>query len=332
MDVRRDLRISMGVMIALPLLLAANAIILSTRMGPAIDRVIDDNVVSIRAAAEVVELVAEAQGEPLDAAARERTDAAYERIRANLTEEREPPLLAAMEASREPAFAGDPKAVRDQVTDALALIDVNIDAMHQRNAEARRLGSANAWAALFAGLFAFVLSRVIARRLRLRIIEPIADLWGVLRGARSGEVYRRCRDFDTSEELGEILRAVNDLLDHSFIGAPELASRSSERASLLALLERLRAPACVVSVRGTLVAANERLHEALAGDRGDALRQLLRAPEGDDPRIAERVELRHGAGWLVVLDAPPDTQQDDPQDDPTRVDTPPKTAATTSAP
>lgn len=308
MDVRRDLRISMGVMIALPLLLAANAIVLSTRMGPAIDRVIDDNVVSIRAAAEVVELTAEAQAEPLDEAARRRGDAAYGRLRANLTEDGERPLLEAMEASRAGALAGDPEAVRDQVTDALALIDVNIEAMHERNAEAGRLGRANAWAALFAGLFAFILSRVIARRLRRRVIEPIADLWAVLRGARGGEVYRRCRGFDTSEELGDVLGAVNDLLDRSFVSGSDGRARSSERASLLALLEREVAPACVVDRDGTLVAANERLLEALASARGDQLRQLLRAPPtADDPRIAERVELRHSAGWLLILADPAQT-------------------------
>jgi hypothetical protein len=297
----------MGVLIALPLLLAANAIVLSTRMGPAIDRVIDDNVVSIRAAAEVVELTAEAQAEPLDEAARQRGDAAYERLRANLTEVGERPLLEAMEASRTGALAGEPEAVREQVTDALALIDVNIEAMHERNAEAGRLGRANAWAALFAGLFAFILSRVIARRLRRRIIEPIADLWGVLRGARGGEVYRRCRDFDTSEELDEVLDAVNDLLDRSFVGGGgDGRARSSERASLLALLEREAAPACVVGHDGILVAANERLLEALASARGDQLRQLLRAPPtADDPRVTERVELRHSAGWLLILADPP---------------------------
>ena len=302
MDVRRDLRISMGVMIALPLLLAANAIVLSMRMGPAIDRVSDDNVASIRAAAEVVELVAEAQAAPPSAATRQRSDAAYERLRANATENSERPLLQAMEASREGALAGDPEAVRDQVTDALALIDVNIRAMHERNAEARRLGRANA---LFAGLFAFVLSRVIARRLRRRIIEPIADLWGVLRGARGGEVYRRCRGFDTSEEVSDVLRAVNDLLDRSFVGGSDGHARSSERASLLALLEREAAPACVVGHDGTLIAANERLLEGLADARGERLRQLLRTPAAADPRIAERVELPHSAGWLLILaDAP----------------------------
>ncbi len=304
MDVRRDLVISMGVMIALPLLLAVNAILLSTRMGPAIDRVIDDNVVSMRAAAEVVEVVAEAQAGPLDGAAIQRFDGAFERLEANITEDAERPPLAAMEAARAGALQGEPSAVRDEVTEALALIDINIEAMHRRNDEARRLGYANAWAAVFAGLLAFIISRIIARRLRRRVIEPVSDLWAVLRRVRGGESFPRCRHFETSSELQGVLSAVNELLDQRARTASQApAQHSIERAALLVLLEEIDAPAAVVGDRGELLAGNERLLHLLAQADGEALRELLRRRERwpEDPRISEVRPLAPAQGSLVRL-------------------------------
>ena len=303
MDVRRDLVISMGVMIALPLLLAANAILLSARMGPAIDRVIDDNVVSMRAAAEVVELIAEAQAGALDDPALERFDAAFERLEDNITEEEERPHLAAMEAARAGALQGESSAIRDEVTEALALIDINIEAMHRRNEEARRLGYANAWAAVFAGLVAFIISRLIARRLRRRVIEPVSDLWGVLRRIRSGESFPRCRTFETSSELQGVLSAVNELLDQRSRSPLDVQHSRTERAALLALLEELGSPAAVVEPTGELLAGNQRLLERLASDDGEPLRELLRDPDEwpGHSSIAEVRPLHPSTGSLVIL-------------------------------
>jgi len=304
MDVRRDLVISMGVMIALPLLLAANAVLLSTRMGPAIDGIISDNAVSMRAAAEVVEVVAEAQAGPLGDAAVERFDAAFTRLDANVTEDGELPRIVAMEAARAGALRGEALAVRDEVTQALALIDINIEAMHRRNDEARRLGSANAWAAVFAGIVAFIISRLIARRLRRRVIEPVAELWSVLRRVRGGESFSRCREFETSSELRDVLSAVNELLDQRASAPASIPGYGvTERAALLALLEATSAATVVVDDSGAILANNQAFMERLAGDDGEFVRALLRHPDQweDSSRIAHNQALKGVSGHLVTL-------------------------------
>ncbi len=309
MDVRRDLVISMGVMIALPLLLAANAVMLSTRMGPAIERVIADNAVSMRAAAEVVEVVAEAQAGPLDDAAKTRFNTAFERLAANVTEDGELQRIEAMEAARASALRGESLAARDEVTEALALIDINLEAMHRRNEEARRLGNANAWAAVFAGIAAFIVSRLIARRLRRRVIEPVSDLWSVLRRVRGGDSFARCREFETSSELRDVLSAVNELLDQraqTHTNAPGYGE--CERAALLALLEQNPQPTAAVNRNGELLAANQALMERLAAADADATRVLLRHPEQweQSPLIARTLPLSGGLGHLVMLTSPPE--------------------------
>jgi len=304
MDVRRDLVISMGVMIALPLLLAANAIGLSMRMGPAIDRVIDDNVVSMRAAAEVIEIVAEVQADPAAPQVAERVDDAFSRLQTNITEEGENARIRAMEQAREAAVQGEPAAARDEVTEALALIDINIEAMHRRNEEARRLGYANAWVGVFAGLVAFIISRLIARRLRRRVAEPVSDLGAVLRRVRGGDPFSRCRSFDTSSELRGVLSSVNELLDERRFGAPREDGRGgTERSALLALLELQGAAACVLDHDGVLLAANTSMLTRLAGEGGDELRALLRRQEehAESLIITQTHLLERSSGRIVIL-------------------------------
>jgi len=303
MDVRRDLVISMGVMIALPLLLASNSVLLSTRMGPAIDRVISDNAESMRAAAEVVEVVAEAQAGPLTDDSKQRLNEAFERLEANITEEEEHARIAAMKAAHIGALQGNPAAVRDEVKGALALIDINIEAMHRHNEEAQRLGSANAWAAVFAGLVAFIISRFIAARLRRRIVEPVSDLWSVLRQNRSGEGFARCRQFETSVEVRDVLKSVNELLDQRACSASTPGYVETERIALLALLESNASPTGLVSKAGEILAGNKLFMEHLASEKGAIVRMLLRHPGQweQSVHIAHEQELVGADGHLVTL-------------------------------
>jgi len=304
MEFRREFVISYGIMIAMLLVMTLNAVLLASRMGPAIAEILDDNVTSIRGAVTVIELAARAPIRPPEerVAAATATATAIEALRVNVTEAEETPVIELLAADAPRAANGELAALDPTLTAATSLVDINISAMERLGAEAQRLGAANAWAAVFAGVIAFLISRVIGRRLRGRIIAPIAELHEVLDRAHHGDHLRRCEAAGAAAELQQIMRDVNRLLDDRLLrerAAPPPSERAAAQAVLLALLDAEAAPCAVIDPAGELVAANQAMLARLAGPDGLELREALRAGEG--AAIASRQPLAGDVGWRVTL-------------------------------
>jgi methyl-accepting chemotaxis protein len=85
--------------------------------------------------------------------------------------------------------------------------------MRDVDLEARRLGSAGAWTAVFVGFLSFLLSILLFVRLQRRLARPLVDLYEVLESARQGDRLRRCRLTDAPREIIQVTQAVNGLLD-----------------------------------------------------------------------------------------------------------------------
>jgi nitrogen fixation/metabolism regulation signal transduction histidine kinase len=306
MEFRREIVASFGIMIGMVLVMSLNAVLLASRLGPAIGQTMDENIASIRGAVTVIELASRAPTRPAedrDAAAASAA-AAIEALRGNVTEAAELPVLEVLAAEAPRAVRGEIAALDPALSSATSLIDVNIAAMARHGAEAQRLGAANAWAAVFAGVIAFLISRVIGRRLRRRIVAPIAELREVLDRAHHGDHLRRCESADAAADLGQIMRDVNRLLDDRLlrdrVPAPP-SDRAAAQAVLLALLDAEVAPCAVIDPKGEIVAANHAMLARLADPDGLALRDALRTGEGPD--IASRQPLAGDIGWRVTLTA-----------------------------
>jgi methyl-accepting chemotaxis protein len=213
MELRRELLLTIGALVVLNLFLAFGAIGLFVRMGPAIERILQENVYSIVAAEEMLAELAEAGSAPLTPEARARIGQALDNAKRNVTEEQERPVLAALARTLPSAIEGEPDGRRQAVASVRQLIRINRDAMHEVDMEARRLGAAGAWAAVFVGFLSFLLSVLIVVRLQKRFVRPLVDLHQVLEAARAGDRLRRCRVADAPREVIQVTEAVNRLLD-----------------------------------------------------------------------------------------------------------------------
>jgi hypothetical protein len=214
MDLRRELSLMMGSLVLLNVLLAFGVIGLLVRMGPAIERILQENVYSVVAAEEIlVELASSPPGITPPAAATARIDAALARAKSNVTEPAELPILARIDASLAAERAGAPGARGALVGAVKDLIEINQRAMGKVDREAQQLGRAGAWAAVLVGLLSFMLSLFVLGRMRRRFAAPLLELHAVLEAALVGERFRRCQHRDAPVEVRRVLASVNRILD-----------------------------------------------------------------------------------------------------------------------
>lgn len=247
----------------LGVLLSMLAIALLTRMGPAIARILDENVYSIEAVEEMLaSLAAAPQSSPAESEARQRFEAALARAKSNVTEEDERPILDKLAAAYPACFEGDAQA-RAQAVEALRELGVvNRESMARADAHAKRLEEAGAWAAAFLGAIALGLGILVYRRLRLELEWPLDELRATLSRVRSGNQQVRCHTSRGPQELRQIAKDINWLMDSAFFDASqnqELEKCRSEndlRALALRLLDQSDTPIRVVDERGQLVMAN----------------------------------------------------------------------------
>lgn len=213
MDLRREIALTMLALVACSLLLAFGSIGLFVRMGPAIDRILQENAFSILAAEEILTELAQADDGPLKPRARSAIRDALTAAKSNVTEDSEPPVLEKLQASIPRVVEGDEQAKLQAVDLTRSLIQINWRAMRQAGDEAHRLGTAGAWAAFFVGLTSFLLSLLVVVRLQHRVVTPLVDLFVVLEEAREGDHHRRCHAGEAPREVLQVMESVNQMLD-----------------------------------------------------------------------------------------------------------------------
>ena len=287
MELQRDFLISAGILVAVNLLLAFSAIGLFVRMSPVIDRILRENVGSLEAAQEMMSVLSGAAGEPVSEGERMRFERALDLASTNVTEPAEAPVVLQITRTRERALGGDHEALDQVVNQLSALVRVNHQAMREVDAEARRLGNAGAWVAVFLAFFSFVLSLWVVRRLRRRVIAPMVDIYEALEAVRQGDLHRRCRPTDGPLEIQRLSSSINLLLDGGLEGVhADATNRPAEaaRGALVMLLEGRPASTVLVDSEGNIVAANGAGLDALNGVEGSQLRHAIaRLPEAASP-------------------------------------------------
>ena len=184
MQLRRNLHLGVALLAAMNLMLAFSAIALFMRMGPAIERILEDNVQSLSAAETMLAIVAD----PGAARDPHRLFAASLLVaQGNVTEDAEKPQLAVIDAHWADALTGRDPARRDVLSALTELADINREAMFAADRRAQALGMAGAWVAVFLGLLSFGTALFVVTRLRDRVLDPLDEVRKTLVAARTGD-------------------------------------------------------------------------------------------------------------------------------------------------
>lgn len=275
MRLKREVMIGIGAILVLQVLLSMLAIILLIRMGPAVERILQENVYSSKAVEDMVALLAtEPKGHVPGAFQK-----ALERAENNVTEQAEKPLIAAIKRLQAPAFKGD-RAARIALTRALTQLgQVNRNSMAKADKEAKGLGFAGAWAFAFLGALALALGVMVYRRLRIRLDQPIDELYETTQRARDGNLWARCPPNNWPHEIKQMALNINWLLDRlsqeSYIpGSLGREEREAAiRRSLLWCLEQESDPALILDANDHTIMLSkgamslpQEAHDALRGE------------------------------------------------------------------
>lgn len=254
MRVASEVRLGLFALALLQLITAFAAIGLLTRMSPAVEQILLENVYSMEAVDDML-LVLAGEG---DAKAFED---ALQRATNNVTEREETSLLTTIQARYPAALAGndsDRVAVARSLTQLAA---VNRASMDRADHEARTLGWAGAWAIVLLGFASFVVILLVVRRQESRLVQPIVELHAAVERAVSGDPHRRCIAQPGPLELQRLASDLNRLLDERFgTTSTEIEDPQSQaRQELLnLLLDRLPGAAVAGTPSGDVLAFRAR--------------------------------------------------------------------------
>lgn len=297
MELRRDFFLTFGMLMLFHMVLAFGSIALFMRMGPAIEKILAENVYSIEAAQEMLLLMAQEEEQP-------DVDQFHQwliRAKNNITVPEEEPVLRRIEQAAQNFENMDESARTMLLNDIEELIAINQNAMQKADTQARDLGIAGAWAAVWIAVLAFALGWLSMRRLYRRVIAPIEELHDVLVGVGQGDLQRRCTTTEAPADVRRTLSHVNIILDA--LQDAILHRRGSSyslqpiaRQALTRFLDERPRPCAIVDSHGEVIAASAKLLQKLQEDTGTELRDQLRHPE----KSAMRCTPLQG-GWIVEL-------------------------------
>ncbi len=305
MLLRTRILLGYGYLVTLLVLSASGAALAFHQLGRNIDRLLTENVASVRSAMGMLEALerqdsavlsllldregardtlARSQAEfhrYLDQAASNVTDprepdviasirhqyAAYVRVRDGLLSGRPERPLVAYEEATFPAFT----QVKSTVLD---LLEVNHDAMETADASARRF-AVRASLALGLVVAAALLSLgLLSRNLQKELLERLAEMKHAAEAIAHGESRRRVRAV-RDDELGMVARQLNAALDAQEELERRVAGRyNHQKQLLLGLMNSWQEPVALVGLDGILVASTLAAEEtALVEVSQEALRK-----------------------------------------------------------
>jgi PAS domain-containing protein len=297
----RELSLSIGALGAILVLTALVAINLLERMTPALADVLQENVDSMDAAGNMLASLAAARlPEAEAAAARGRFLAALEDAAQNRSEPEEAALLEELRAVEGAAFRGEPLAIQRALGALASLGRVNRAAAQRANSEAKRLGSAGAWAVALLGMFGFGATLFVTRRLTRRLLLPLYEMDRVLSALEQGDRLQRCATRGMPTRQHELLSRLNRLVDASVQSINSGASVPETSSGLTPwLLDAWGAALALLDAEGRVLSANRAALELLGSERGPSLREAMsRALEG----VAHDsvAPLRRSERWVLV--------------------------------
>jgi hypothetical protein len=298
MRIRQEVRLVVVGLLGFQLVASGGAVMLLGRMSPAIDQILTHNAKSVDAIEQMTLALAVNMASIDDR--RSRFDAALARAKEDPISTGSMVFLTELEriAPRAIAAEADPATVGRAVELLRELSELNRTSMRTVSKRALRLGNAGAWAEVLLGISAFGLAIVLARRINRAIVAPLAELLDAVRDHSSGDRYRRCRAFGSSE-IAELAEAFNDLLDRVSPLRREEVRAARDRMLLNYVLDRFEYPLLAVDSLGEVVAANRAGFEHLDQDP-ELARAIATVPAGGSmTEFSEVAIVQPGELWLV---------------------------------
>ena len=275
--------IAIGAMVLFLVITAFASIRLLSRMSPAIEHILSENVASNTAAEDMLICLVE-DGDSGER--REQFEDALSRARNNITEPGEPALLDSVEKRMDAALAGDAAAATKIAETLRELSHLNRLSMRAEDEEAKRIGYAGAWAMAGLGILGFLAGAFVIRRMVRNVIAPVEEIRRVLNAQVNGDPMRRLVLKRAVPDLREMESLINRVIDMRATDDIR-AKRDQERAALVYLLERESAPWALLSARGELLAANREAETQLASI--DA-----------EPALSVSERITEEAGWEII--------------------------------
>lgn len=293
MRLRVEISLGIGALLLIQVVTSVVATRLLTRMGPSLEIVMEENVVTLEATEDVLAWLADSTSSTSETRPAE-VEAALRSMKEHVSEPEEPAVLARIEDDLDAALGGDPGARRRLVHNLDQLAEINRAAMSRADQSARRLGLAGAWASVLLGLASFWASVATSRRLRNRLDAPLAELDQVLQSARRGERLRRASVDAGPAETRRIADNLNWLLDRQDQGLIEAPNDSERyRALSLRLIDELPDPVVVVTADGELLSASRAALARLDPGGGGIPKSLRQVPPADPAAAIEGWEPTH---------------------------------------
>ncbi|MGE3672863.1 MAG: hypothetical protein AB7K71_24525 [Polyangiaceae bacterium] len=294
MQLTRATRVAFTALLIVNLASAAAAIGLLGRMRPAIERIIERNIYSLEAVEGMLVVLSSPDG--ATSANQAALDDALIRAERNITGDAERPLIALLRTRLPPALKGDVAARRESLKALQELADVNRKDIEAADQNAKRLGTAGAWAVSFLALVGLGSGLIGLRRFDRRVLAPLEELHSVLTDHTGGQRLRRCGAIgQASKELHESMLSLNQLLDSR---ADESVRRTAssqkagdgEHQSLLAVLDLIAEPTWLVDDQGSILASNRPGLDRIAAEPELARAVKLLAKGESEPSDAGIVE------------------------------------------
>jgi PAS domain-containing protein len=307
MQASRELRLWLGVLVAMQLVLAFGAVRLLGRVGPAVERTESGPLTALMAVQEMLAAAA-VDGLPTD----ERLEAfghALAQAQAVVTDADGQALLDAVAAQQKPALTGDTAARQRLVQQLQQFGQTRRGLIARASSRARRLSGGGAWAVVLLSLCTLTLSLLAAARLQRRLLAPVAEMHGLLASLAQGDRYRRWVGRRRSPEFEHMGEALNNLLDEHWPRAAAARQELAEldRAALLALMDAASEPIFLVNASGALAAMNSAARARYDQDQGEGWQQVGQrlAQTGSTWVDGLQVTPLADRGWLCRATAEP---------------------------
>ena|SRR5690554_3285631 len=275
MEVRRDVLLGLVSLMVFYLALSFAAVGLQQRLDPTVAVIEERNVDSIMSSLELLSLLQvehdEAQGVRMQRLAK--------RLVQRVTEPGEDMLAARIVENVSRSLAGDMSVRPVLVSDLESLIAVNRQGMMSRADQAFRLAQGGIWVLSALGTIGVLAAWYIIRQLRGRIVLPLLRISQTMKQAREGKTFMRIYAGNAPNEIREIARALNALLDQraQHFQRRLARQRGPERHVVAALIERVPHPTWVLDDQGDILAANQEGMDMQQGQRGRIIKSDLHA-------------------------------------------------------
>jgi len=214
MKISQSVAIGAWFIIGLNLLMGFGSIWIFMRMAPAIEVIIDRNVVSLQACEEMQSALTMISEDKLNnSKLKQNFINALHRAENNITEQEEPAACELIHTYFLSAFEGNIMA-REKTNSAIILLGkINRQAMIKADRRAQQFGYAGAWGVVFMSICVFIAGMTFKRKISKHIVNPLKEIHLVILAHKHGDHMRRCTGSDLSKDVRGIFNNMNEFFD-----------------------------------------------------------------------------------------------------------------------